>query len=79
MVEVAKATTILSNSSWEAGLLLYLQETRVHLDKIPVKAVTKFETELMAFLDAKYSNILEAIRTDKRLTDDTWKGTNLKH
>ncbi len=27
----------------------------------------------MAFLDAKYSNILEAIRTDKRLTDDTEK------
>ncbi|NEW60447.1 F0F1 ATP synthase subunit alpha [Sulfurovum sp. bin170] len=42
-----------------------------YLDDIPVSAVTKFEAELMPFMDAKYSAILDAIRTDKKITDDT--------
>jgi len=42
-----------------------------YLDGIPASAVTKFEAELMPFMDAKHSAILDAIRTDKKITDDT--------
>jgi F-type H+-transporting ATPase subunit alpha len=41
------------------------------LDDIPASAVTKFEAELMPFMDAKYSNILEAIRNEKKISDET--------
>ncbi len=42
-----------------------------YLDDIPVSSVTKFEAELMPFMEAKYENILEAIRNDKKISDDT--------
>jgi F-type H+-transporting ATPase subunit alpha len=41
------------------------------LDDIAVGSVTKFEAELMPFMEAKYMNILDAIRNDKKITDDT--------
>ena len=41
------------------------------LDDIPVASVVKFEADLMPFMDAKYSNILDAIRNDKKITDET--------
>ena len=41
------------------------------LDDIPVASVTKFEAGLMPFMDAKYSNILESIRNEKKISDDT--------
>jgi len=41
------------------------------LDDIAVSSVTKFEAELMPFMEAKYSNIFDAIRTDKKITDET--------
>jgi len=43
--------------------------TRGYLDDIPVEAVTKFEKELYVFMDAKYPQILEAIRTTKKIDD----------
>jgi len=42
-----------------------------YLDSIPASAVTKFEEELMPFMDAKHSAILESIRDEKKITDDT--------
>ncbi len=42
-----------------------------YLDDIPVGDVVKFEKELTSFMDAKHSNILEAIRSDKKISDDT--------
>jgi F-type H+-transporting ATPase subunit alpha len=72
MVEVLKQPPY-SPIPVEKQVIIIFAGNKGYLDKIPVKAVTKFEAELMAFLDAKYSNILEAIRTDKRLTDDTEK------
>ena len=42
-----------------------------YLDSIPASAVTKFEAELMPFMDAKHSAILESIRDEKKITDDT--------
>jgi F-type H+-transporting ATPase subunit alpha len=41
------------------------------LDDISVSAVNKFEAELMPFMDAKYSNILDAIRNEKKISDET--------
>ena len=42
-----------------------------YLDDIAVSSVTKFEADLMPFMEAKYSNILDAIRNEKKISDDT--------
>ena len=42
-----------------------------YLDDIAVSSVTKFEAELMPFMEAKYANILDSIRTEKKISDDT--------
>ncbi len=42
-----------------------------YLDDIPVEAVTKFEREFLTFIDAKYPQIPEAIRTAQKLDSDT--------
>jgi F-type H+-transporting ATPase subunit alpha len=42
-----------------------------YLDDIPASDVVKFESELMPFVEAKYSNLLEAIRTDKKISDES--------
>jgi len=42
-----------------------------YLDDIAASSVTKFEAELMPFMEAKYSNILDSIRSEKKITDDT--------
>ncbi len=42
-----------------------------YLDDIPASAVTKFEADLMPFMEAKYAGILESIRNEKKITDDT--------
>ncbi len=41
------------------------------LDDIPASDVTKFEAELHPFIEAKYPNILEVIRDEKKLSDKT--------
>jgi len=45
--------------------------TRGYLDDLPVNSITRFEQELYTFIDAKYSNILDAIRDSKKLDDAT--------
>ena len=42
-----------------------------YLDDIAVSSVTKFEADLMPFMVAKYVNILDAIRNEKKISDDT--------
>jgi F-type H+-transporting ATPase subunit alpha len=42
-----------------------------YLDDVPASEVVRFEAELNSFVEAKYSNLLESIRTDKKITDDT--------
>ena len=42
-----------------------------YLDDIPASDVVKFESELHPFMEAKYPNILEAIREEKKLSDKT--------
>ncbi len=41
------------------------------LDDISVGSVTKFETELYPFMEAKYSNIFDSIRESKKIDADT--------
>jgi len=45
--------------------------TRGYIDDIPVIAVTKFEKDFYRFIDSKYPQILESIRTSKKLESDT--------
>jgi len=42
-----------------------------YLDDIPAEDVVKFEAEFIPFIEAKHASLLEAIRTDKKITDDT--------
>ncbi|WP_415407616.1 F0F1 ATP synthase subunit alpha [Sulfurovum sp. CS9] len=42
-----------------------------YLDDIAASSVTKFEADLMPFMEAKYANILESIRNEKKISDDT--------
>jgi len=44
--------------------------TRGYLDGVPVKAVQKYEKELLAHLHADHSSILSDIASEKKLTDD---------
>ncbi|MCH9809272.1 MAG: F0F1 ATP synthase subunit alpha [Alphaproteobacteria bacterium] len=47
--------------------------TRGYLDGIEVDAVGKFEDQLLASLRSQHPEILESIRTEKKLTDDNEK------
>jgi F-type H+-transporting ATPase subunit alpha len=38
------------------------------LDDLPINAVRKFETELLAFLEEKYPEVLETIESEKALS-----------
>ena len=40
------------------------------MDDIPVSAIGKFENELYSFIEAKYPNIFEDIRTKKTIEKD---------
>ncbi len=42
-----------------------------YLDSIPASKVTKFESELLSFVESKYSSILDSIRTNKQIDADT--------
>ncbi len=42
-----------------------------YLDDIPVEAVTKFEREFLTFIESKYPQIPESIRSAKKLESDT--------
>lgn len=42
-----------------------------YLDSIPASKVTKFEGELLSFVESKYSSILDSIRTNKQIDADT--------
>jgi F-type H+-transporting ATPase subunit alpha len=45
--------------------------TRGYLDAVPVADVRQYEEELLRHLHADHADLLEAIRTEKKLTDDT--------
>jgi len=70
MVEVLKQPPY-SPVPVEKQVVIIFAGVNGFLDDIPVSAVTKFEAELMPFMEAKYPNILESIRTEKKITDET--------
>jgi len=41
------------------------------LDNVAVNAVTKFEAGLIPFMETKYANILDSIRNEKKISDET--------
>jgi len=55
----------------EKQVVILYAGTRGYLDDIPVEAITKFEKEFYIFIETKYPQILEAIRTTKKLDSDT--------
>ncbi|WP_456470868.1 F0F1 ATP synthase subunit alpha [Caminibacter sp.] len=55
----------------EKQVVIIYAGTRGYLDDIPVKAVRKFEDELYPFIETKYPQIFENIRTKKKLDEET--------
>jgi len=55
----------------EKQVVIIFAGAQGYLDDIAVSSVTKFEADLMPFMEAKYSNILDAIRNEKKISDDT--------
>ncbi|WP_421788412.1 F0F1 ATP synthase subunit alpha [Hyphobacterium sp.] len=45
--------------------------TRGYLDRVPVADVRQYEEELLRHLHADHADLLETIRTEKKLTDDS--------
>jgi len=57
----------------EKQVIIIFAGNKGYLDNIPASAVTKFEAELMPFMDAKHEAILSSIRDEKKITDDNEK------
>ena len=70
MVEVLKQPPY-SPIPVEKQVVMIFAGNKGYLDKISVSSVTKFEAELMAYMDAKHSDILDTIREEKKITDET--------
>jgi len=70
MVEVLKQPPY-SPVPIEKQVVIIFAGNKGYLDNIPVSAVTKFEAELIPYMDAKHSDILDSIREEKKITDET--------
>ncbi|MDR2904893.1 MAG: F0F1 ATP synthase subunit alpha [Helicobacteraceae bacterium] len=69
MVEVLKQPPY-SPLAVEKQVAVIFAASKGYLDKVPVTAVGKFENELYPFLEAKYPQILEGIRSKKQVDKD---------
>jgi F-type H+/Na+-transporting ATPase subunit alpha len=54
----------------EKQVVIIYAATNGYLDALPADAVQRYERELNAFLDAKHSDLVTAVRDKKELTDD---------
>ena len=54
----------------EKQVIILYALTRGFLDDIPVVDITRFEEEFHAWLDSNATDLLEEIRTTKKLADD---------
>jgi len=70
MVEILKQPPY-SPIPVEKQVIAIFAGTKGYLDDIPVSAVGKFEQELSLFIDAKHADILDAIRSSKKIDDST--------
>ena len=55
----------------ERQVVIIYAGTKGYLDDIPVKAVRKFEEELYPFIETKYPQIFENIRSKKQIDNET--------
>jgi len=55
----------------EKQVAMIFAGTKGYLDNLPVKSVTRFESEFYPFMDSKYSSVLDAIRNDKQIKPET--------
>jgi len=69
MVEVLKQGPY-SPIAIEKQVVMIFAGTNGYLDDIPVGSVTKFEAELYPFMEAKYANIINSIKENKKITDE---------
>ncbi len=69
MVEVLKQPPY-SPLPVEKQVVIIYAGANGYLDDIPVKEITKFEAELYPFIEAKYPEILEQIRSKKKIDDE---------
>lgn len=69
MVEVLKQPPY-SPIVVEKQVAVIFAASKGYLDSIPASEVTRFEAELYPFLEAKYSQILEGIRSKKQIDKD---------
>ena len=69
MVEVLKQPPY-SPLPIEKQVVIIYAGARGFLDDIPVLDITKFEAELYPFIEAKYPEILEKIRSKKKIDDE---------
>lgn len=70
MVEVLKQGPY-APVSIEKQVVIIFAGAQGYLDDIAAENVTKFESDLMPFMEAKYTNILDSIRNEKKISDDT--------
>lgn len=70
MVEVLKQPPY-SPLAVENQVIIIYAGSMGYLDDFPASAVTKFESELYPYIEAKYPEIFEQIRTKKSLDKDT--------
>jgi len=54
----------------EKQIAIIYAGTKGYLDDVPVEAIQKFEQEFFTFLDTEKADLLEMIRTEKKLTDE---------
>jgi len=72
MVEVLKQGPY-SPVAIENQVIIIFAGANGYLDSIDTSAVTKFEAGLIPFMETKYSNIVDSIKNDKKITPDTEK------
>ena len=55
----------------EKQICIIYAGTKGYLNDVAVEDVVRFESELHPFIEQKYSNVLDAIKTNKKLDEDT--------
>jgi F-type H+-transporting ATPase subunit alpha len=55
----------------EKQVVIIYAGTHGYLDDIPVKAIRKFEEDLYPFIETKYPQIFEKIRSEKKISEET--------
>jgi len=60
----------------EKQVLIVYAASNGFCDKYPMESLALYESELFSFMDSKYSDILDSIRTKKQLDDDLKSSIN---